>query len=103
MGVDTWYQNAGLYVESVLEVGSLTGSLLAQITKNPSGNSGGPYTVSPSSSTGLNYGQTAAAVNIIITTGVVSNANVTTGGNLYSVGDVLTINGGDLGGTTGVN
>ena len=102
MGVDTWYQNAGLYVESVLEVGSLTGSLLAQITKNPSGNSGGPYTVSPSSSTGLNYGQTAATVNIIITTGVVSNANVATGGNLYSVGDILTINGGDLGGTTGV-
>ena len=104
MGVDTWYQNAGLYVESVLDVGSLTGSLTAQITKNPTGNTGGPYGVTLSSSTGLNYGQTAATASVTTLGGLggVATVVVTSGGDFYSVGDVLTINGGDIGGTTGV-
>ena len=104
MGVDTWYQNADLYVESVLDVGSLTGSLTAQITKNPTGNTGGPYGVTLSSSTGLNYGQTAATASVTTLGGLggVATVVVTSGGDFYSVGDVLTINGGDIGGTTGV-
>jgi len=103
MGVDPWYSNSGLIVQKVLDVGTLTGFLTSQITKNPTLNTGGPFTVTPTSSTGLTYGQTAASLYVVMLGGGgIDTVEVISGGDLYSSGDVLTLAGGDIGGTTGV-
>ena len=99
------YGNQGDVIHSIQNVGSLTGDLTAQITSNTTGLANGTYIgVVPDSNRSV-YGQKALSggvdpeVTVTVAGGIVTAIVVTSGSILYSAGDVLTLNGGDIGGT----
>ena len=98
------YGNQNVIVEEMLSVGSLTGNLTSSITLNKTGLSNGVYTGVVPTSDRNSYGQTTATggidpkLTVGVSGGTVTNVIVTSGSILYAVGDVLTINGLDIGG-----
>jgi len=93
------FGNSGVYIHAKQSVGSLTGDL--SIPTGTASLSAGTYTTIPVVTSRFVTTQVVATVNITVSSlGSISRILVQSGGTLYSAGDLLTIPGGSIGGST---
>ena len=95
------YNSNGVLINSInLETNSLTS--VNSVTYTPTVSSGitGTFDLEPSTTSGSGTGVT---VQVSITTGTVNSVTLYGRGSGYSIGDTITINGSEIGGSSGVD
>ena len=95
------YNSNGVLINSInLEVNSLTS--VNSVTYTPTVSSGitGTFDLEPSTTSGSGTGVT---VQVSITTGTVNSVTLYGRGSGYTIGDTITINGSEIGGSSGVD